>query len=112
MQATPSFSSKEGVFSFFRFLFRVQGIHNNILVGIDDDGVIGMVNDHTRLGAGGFFHLFYGGHIYRDILTATGKLMDTAVTYINLAQLYANKDEFDPLVKIMLDAARKVLNEK
>ena len=40
-----------------------------------------------------------------DILTATGKLMDTAVTYINLAQLYANKDESDPLVKIMLDAA-------
>ena len=40
-----------------------------------------------------------------DVLKACGDLMDAAVTYVNLAQLYAGADPADPMVEVSLDCA-------
>lgn len=53
-------------------LFCVQFIHYNVLVGIDNDGLIGVVNHHARLAAGDFFNLLHRSHIHGDILPAGG----------------------------------------
>ena len=37
---------------FFRLMLGVQGIHHDIRIRIDDDGAVGMVNDHAGLGTG------------------------------------------------------------
>ena len=45
-----------------------------------------------------------------DILKHNSKLADSAVTCINLAQLYAQRDPEDPLIPVMLDAAIDCFN--
>ena len=40
-----------------------------------------------------------------DVLNACGKGMDTAVTYVNLAQLYRKSDPDDPMIGASLDCA-------
>lgn len=45
-----------------------------------------------------------------DILKSNAKLADSAVTCINLAQLYARRDPDDPLISAMLEAAIDCFN--
>ena len=56
----------------FGFLFCVQGIHNDVRVGVGDDGPVGVVNHHAGLATQRLFHLLDGGHIHRQVLAALG----------------------------------------
>ena len=59
------------VLSLFLFL-RIQRVHDNLCVGIGDDGLVGVVDHHAGLAVGDLFHLLDGCYIYGDVLTAGG----------------------------------------
>ena len=52
------------------FFLCIQGIHHNLAVGVDDDGAVGVVDDHAGFAAGELFHLADGGGVHGDVLTA------------------------------------------
>ena len=58
-------------FLVFRFFLCVQFVHHDIGVGIHINGVVGVVDDHAGLGAGGTLDLLHGGHVHGNVFAQT-----------------------------------------
>ena len=101
--ALQAFGETEKALNCYAEAFRCYGAHLDPM----DARFAGLLNNMAGAYAASGNFRSAEDHYLRalDVLKACGNLMDSAVTYVNLAQLYASADPDDPMIQATLDCA-------
>ena len=101
--ALQAFGETEKALNCYAEAFRCYGAHLDPM----DPRFAGLLNNMAGAYAASGNFKSAEDHYLRalDVLKACGNLMDSAVTYVNLAQLYASADPADPMIQATLDCA-------
>ncbi len=101
--ALQAFGETEKALNCYAEAFRCYGAH----LDPTDARFAGLLNNMAGAYAASGNFKSAEDHYLRalDVLKSCGNLMDSAVTYVNLAQLYASADPADPVIQATLDCA-------